>query len=164
MANNNYFKFDEKKEEMKWSDYIAKKLLNTLIIEDNNINYYTNILTGAEIIGLDANFWAHTQNSIIEPKEVDKLKKIFEENEYYNESVVISGKSYKITNCEDNDFMELKDGDCFASIAKTEKGLIIGLYNIKSKLKKNGEELYQNREISNFVVKNLKENLKVLGY
>ena len=168
IANNCFYKFIERKDykkEKTWGNFITHRLLNLMEIDENkNITYFRNVLTGAAIYGLNGVEWARTVNFNIKDCEFQKLKEIFNKNEYNNESIEISGIKYNIINCEDNNFIELKYEDFCASISKTEKAIIFGMYNLKSKFKENGMEIYQNKDTSNAIVKSLSESFKKEGF
>ena len=83
---------------------------------------------------------------------------------YNNESIEISGIKYNIINCEDNNFIELKYEVFCVSISKAGRCIIFGLYNLKSKYKEKGMEIYQNKEVSNETIKSFFKVLKMLGF
>ena len=145
---------------MSWADYINNALIN----KSANGHVYNNVLTQAAIIGHDGAEWAKTAGLSIKPDEINKLNDLFKQSANNTPSLMLGGKKYQVTHYETNAFVYLKIKDGGATVAKTGKAFIIGVYNTTKNYKYDGKELPQGVGMCNTVVEELANQLKGLGY
>ena len=145
---------------MSWADYINNALIN----KSANGHVYNNVLTQAAIIGHDGAEWAKTAGLSIKPDEINKLNDLFKQSSNNTPSLMLGGKKYQVTHYETNAFVYLKIKDGGATVAKTGKAFIIGVYNTTKNYKYDGKELPQGVGMCNTVVEELANQLKGLGY
>ena len=145
---------------MSWADYINNALIN----KSANGHVYNNVLTQAAIIGHDGAEWAKTAGLSIKPDEINKLNDLFKQSSNNTPSIMLGGKKYQVTHYETNAFVYLKIKDGGATVAKTGKAFIIGVYNTTKNYKYDGKELPQGVGMCNTVVEELANQLKGLGY
>ena len=145
---------------MSWADYINNALIN----KSANGHVYNNVLTEAAIIGHDGAEWAKTAGFSIKPDEIKKLNDLFKQSANNTPSVMLAGKKYQVTHYETNAFVYLKIKDGGATVAKTGKAFIIGVYNTTKNYKYDGKELPQGVGMCNTVVEELANQLKGLGF
>ena len=146
---------------MSWGEYITNSLINK---QDANKHVYNNVLTEAAIMGHDGAEWAKTAGLAIKPDEINKLNDLFKQSENNTPSITLGGKKYQVTHYEKNAFVYLKIKEGGATVAKTNKAYIIGVYNTSKKYKYDGKELPQGVGMCNTVVEDLANQLKGLGY
>ena len=146
---------------MSWGDYITRSLVNK---QDANNHVYNNVLTEAAIMGIDGAEWAKTAGLSVKPDEIKKLNDLFKQSENNTPSIMLGGKKYQVTHYEKNAFVYLKIKEGGATVAKTNKAYIIGIYNTSKKYKYDGKELPQGVGMCNTVVEDLANQLKGLGY
>ena len=146
---------------MSWSPYITNALINK---QDAAGHVYNNVLTEAAIMGFDGGEWAKTAGLTVKQDEIKKLNDLFKQSENNTPSVVLGGKKYQVTHYEKNAFVYLKIKEGGATIAKTNKAYIIGVYNTSKKYKYDGKELPQGVGMCNTVVEDLANQLKGQGY
>ena len=145
---------------MSWEPYINNALLN----KSANGHVYNNVLTEAAIIGHDGAEWAKTAGLSIKPDEIKKLNDLFKQSANNTPSLMLGGKKYQVTHYETNAFVYLKIKDGGATVAKTGKAFIIGVYNTTKNYKYDGKELPQGVGMCNTVVEELANQLKGLGF
>ena len=145
---------------MSWADYINNALIN----KSANGHVYNNVLTQAAIIGHDGAEWAKTAGLSIKPDEINKLNDLFKQSSNNTPSIMLGGKKYQVTHYETNAFVYLKIKDGGATVAKTGKAFIIGVYNTTKNYKYDGKELPQGVGMCNTVVEELANQLKGLGF
>ena len=145
---------------MSWEPYISNALLN----KSANGHVYNNVLTQAAIIGHDGAEWAKTAGLSIKPDEINKLNDLFKQSSNNTPSIMLGGKKYQVTHYETNAFVYLKIKDGGATVAKTGKAFIIGVYNTTKNYKYDGKELPQGVGMCNTVVEELANQLKGLGF
>ena len=145
---------------MSWADYINNALIN----KSANGHVYNNVLTQAAIIGHDGAEWAKTAGLSIKPDEINKLNDLFKQSSNNTPSLMLGGKKYQVTHYETNAFVYLKIKDGGATVAKTGKAFIIGVYNTTKNYKYDGKELPQGVGMCNTVVEELANQLKGLGF
>ena len=145
---------------MSWGDYINNALIN----KSANGHVYNNVLTDAAIIGHDGAEWAKTAGLSIKPDEIKKLCDLFKQSANNTPSLMLGGKKYQVTHYETNAFVYLKIKDGGATVAKTGKAFIIGVYNTTKNYKYDGKELPQGVGMCNTVVEELANQLKGLGF
>ena len=145
---------------MSWADYINNALIN----KSANGHVYNNVLTEAAIIGHDGAEWAKTAGLSIKPDEIKKLNDLFKQSANNTPSLMLGGKKYQVTHYETNAFVYLKIKDGGATVAKTGKAFIIGVYNTTKNYKYDGKELPQGVGMCNTVVEELANQLKGLGF
>ena len=145
---------------MSWEPYINNALIN----KSANGHVYNNVLTQAAIIGHDGAEWAKTAGLSIKPDEINKLNDLFKQSSNNTPSIMLGGKKYQVTHYETNAFVYLKIKDGGATVAKTGKAFIIGVYNTTKNYKYDGKELPQGVGMCNTVVEELANQLKGLGY
>ena len=145
---------------MSWADYINNALIN----KSANGHVYNNVLTQAAIIGHDGAEWAKTAGLSIKPDEINKLNDLFKQSSNNTPSIMLGGKKYQVTHYETNAFVYLKIKDGGATVAKTGKAFIIGVYNTTKNYKYDGKELPQGVGMCNTVVEELANQLIGLGY
>ncbi len=148
---------------MSWADYINNALIN----KSANGHVYNNVLTQAAIIGHDGAEWAKTAGLSIKPDEIKKLNDLFKQSANNTPSLMLGGKKYQVTHYETNEknafvYLKIKDGG--ATVAKTGKAFIIGVYNTTKNYKYDGKELPQGVGMCNTVVEELANQLKGLGF
>ena len=148
---------------MSWADYINNALIN----KSANGHVYNNVLTEAAIIGHDGAEWAKTTGLSIKPDEINKLNDLFKQSSNSTPSIMLGGKKYQVTHYETNEknvsvYLKIKDGG--ATVAKTGKAFIIGVYNTTKNYKYDGKELPQGVGMCNTVVEELANQLKGLGF
>jgi profilin len=146
---------------MSWGAYITNALVNK---QDAAGHVYNNVLTEATIMGFDGAEWAKTAGLTVKQDEIKKLNDLFKQSENNTPSVVLGGKKYQVTHYEKNAFVYLKIKEGGATIAKTNKAYIIGVYNTSKKYKYDGKELPQGVGMCNTVVEDLANQLKGQGY
>ena len=145
---------------MSWEPYINNALLN----KSANGHVYNNVLTEAAIIGHDGVAWANTTGLSIKKDEIKKLNDLFKQSSNNTPSLMLGGKKYQVTHYETNAFVYLKIKDGGATVAKTGKAFIIGVYNTTKNYKYDGKELPQGVGMCNTVVEELANQLKGLGF
>ena len=145
---------------MSWAPYINNALIN----KSANGHVYNNVLTEAAIIGHDGAEWAKTAGLSIKPDEINKLNDLFKQSSNNTPSIMLGGKKYQVTHYETNAFVYLKIKDGGATVAKTGKAFIIGVYNTTKNYKYDGKELPQGVGMCNTVVEELANQLIGLGY
>ena len=145
---------------MSWEPYINNALIN----KSANGHVYNNVLTEAAIIGHDGSVWANTTGLSIKKDEIKKLNDLFKQSSNNTPSLMLGGKKYQVTHYETNAFVYLKIKDGGATVAKTGKAFIIGVYNTTKNYKYDGKELPQGVGMCNTVVEELANQLKGLGY
>ncbi len=145
-----------------WKTYITNFLMNNNTIFGNDI--YNNILTKAALVGVGGGFWAYTSNFHISPYNFEVLKKIFENGMDKKKEVFLGDNKFKIVDFKKDFSIDLEEGECGGTIAKSKIGFIFGFYNSKVYYKINGKEKKQNLELCNKVVENLALELKSLNY
>lgn len=145
-----------------WKKYITNFLLNNNTIFGNDI--YNNILTKAALVGVNGRFWAYTSNFHMDPFYFEFLKKIFENGMDKKKEVILGDNKFKIVDFKKDFSIDLEEGECGGTIAKTKIGFIFGFYNSKVYYRMNGEAKKQNLELCNKVVENLALRLKSLNY
>ena len=74
--------------------------------------------------------------------------------------VLLGDNKFKIVDFKKDFSIDLEEGECGGSIAKSKTGFIFGFYNSKVYYKINGEAKKQNLELCNKVVENLAVELK----
>ncbi len=146
---------------MSWDAYITNSLVNR---QDASRHVYNNVLTEASIVGIDGNTWAKTAGLAVKPNEVKNLGTIFKQKTNSIPSIVLGGKKYQVTHYEAGSFLYLKIKDGGATVAKTNKAYVIGVYNTTKKYKYDGKELPQSVGMCNTAVEELAIQLKGLGY
>ena len=146
-----------------WCLYIEKKLINNIDIYGHVCD---NVLTEAAIIGNGINFeeFARTEGLSVTKKEVDDIKKLFKCDNYsYSEHILylaLAGKKYRIIHYEKNEFVYLKINEGGATIAKSRKLFIIGVYNNTKNYLYDGVIKKQNIGMCNTIVEDLAIYLK----
>ena len=147
---------------MSWGDYITNSLVNK---EDANHHVYHNVLTEAAIMGTDGGEWAKTAGLSVKPDEIKKLNELFKQSENNTPSIMLGGKKYQVTHYETNAFVYLKIKEGGATVAKTNKAYIIGVYNTSKNYTYDGKKtLPQGVGMCNTVVEDLANQLKGQGY
>ena len=146
---------------MSWGAYITNALINK---QDAAGHVYNNVLTEAAIMGFDGAEWAKTAGLTVKQDEIKKLNELFKQSENNTPSVMLGGKKYQVTHYEKNAFVYLKIKEGGATIAKTNKAYIIGVYNTSKNYKYDGKELPQGVGMCNTVVEELANQLKGQGY
>ena len=146
---------------MSWGAYITNALVNK---QDAAGHVYNNVLTEAAIMGFDGAEWAKTAGLSVKQDEKKKLNALFKQSDNNTPSIMLGGKKYQITHYEKNTFVYLKIKEGGATIAKTNKAYIIGVYNTSKNYKYDGKELPQSVGMCNTVVEELANQLKGQGY
>ena len=146
---------------MSWGDYITRSLVNR---QDANGHVYNNVLTEAAIMGMDGAEWAKTAGLSVKPDEIKKLNDLFKQSENNTPSIMLGGKKYQVTHYEKNAFVYLKIKEGGATVAKTNKAYIIGVYNTSKNYTYDGKPLPQGVGMCNTVVEDLANQLKGMGY
>ena len=146
---------------MSWGDYITNSLVNR---QDANGHVYNNVLTEAAIMGFDGAEWAKTAGLSVKPDEIKKLNDLFKQSENNTPSIMLGGKKYQVTHYEKNAFVYLKIKEGGATVAKTNKAFIIGVYNTSKTYTYDGKPLPQGVGMCNTVVEDLANQLKGQGY
>ena len=143
-----------------WDQWISNSLIN----KTANGHTYNNVLTDAAIVGHDGSVWASTTGLAVKPDEVKKLAELFNQSENNTPSIIIGGKKYQVTHYEKGTFVYLKIKEGGATIAKTGKAYVIGVYNTSKKYKYDGKELPQGVFMCNTVVEDLAAQFKGMNY
>ena len=146
---------------MSWGDYITNSLVNR---QDANGHVYNNVLTEAAIMGFDGAEWAKTAGLSVKQDEIKKLNDLFKQSENNTPSIMLGGKKYQVTHYETNAFVYLKIKEGGATVAKTNKAYIIGVYNTSKMYTYDGKPLPQGVGMCNTVVEDLANQLKGQGY
>ena len=146
---------------MSWAAYITNSLVNR---QDAAGHVYNNVLTEAAIMGLDGAEWAKTAGLTVKADEVKALVTLLAQKDNTTPSVLIGGKKYQVTNFESGKVVYLKIKDGGATVAKTNKALIIGVYSTTKKYKVDGKELAQSVGMCNTAVEELANQLSGQGY
>ena len=147
---------------MSWGDYITRSLVNK---QDANNHVYNNVLTEAAIMGIDGAEWAKTAGLSVKPDEIKKLNDLFKQSENNTPSIMLGGKKYQVTHYEKNAFVYLKIKEGGATVAKTNKAFIIGVYNTSKNYTYDGKKILpQGVGMCNTVVEDLANQLKGMGY
>ena len=146
---------------MSWNDWVKNSLINCT----DHGHSYMNVLTEGAIVGFDGAVWARTDGIDIKPDECKKLNELLNQSENNTPSVVVGGKKYQVTHYEPNAFVYLKIKEGGATIAKTGKAFVVGIYSTAKKYKTGeGKELPQSVGMCNTVVENLAAQLKGMNY
>ena len=145
---------------MSWAPYINNALIN----KSDKGHTYHNVLTEAAIIGHDGASWAATAGLAVSQDEAKKLCELFKQSENNTPSIMVGGKKYQVTHYEAGKFVYLKIKEGGATIAKTAKAFIIGVYNTSKKYKYDGKDLPQGVGMCNTVVEDLATTLIGMGY
>ena len=146
---------------MSWDDWVKNSLINCT----DHGHSYMNVLTDGAIVGFDGAVWARTDGIDIKPDECKKLNELLNQSENNTPSVVVGGKKYQVTHYEPNAFVYLKIKEGGATIAKTNKAYVVGIYSTAKKYKTGeGKELTQNVGMCNTAVENLAATLKGMNY
>ena len=146
---------------MSWNDWVKNSLINCT----DHGHSYMNVLTDGAIVGFDGAVWARTDGIDIKPDECKKLNELLNQSENNTPSVVVGGKKYQVTHYEPNAFVYLKIKEGGATIAKTGKAYVVGIYSTAKKYKTGeGKELPQSVGMCNTVVENLAATLKGMNY
>ena len=145
---------------MSWNDWVKNSLINCT----DHGHSYMNVLTDGAIVGFDGAVWARTDGIDIKPDECKKLEELFKQSENNTPSIIIGGKKYQVTHYEKGAFVYLKIKEGGATIAKTGKAYVIGVYNTSKKYKYDGKDLAQNVGMCNTVVEDLAAQLKGMNY
>ena len=146
---------------MSWDDWVKNSLINCT----DHGHSYMNVLTDGAIVGFDGAVWARTDGIDIKPDECKKLNELLNQSENNTPSVVVGGKKYQVTHYEPNAFVYLKIKEGGATIAKTNKAFVVGIYSTAKKYKTGeGKELPQSVGMCNTVVENLAATLKGMNY
>ena len=146
---------------MSWGAYITNSLVNR---QDANGHVYNNVLTEAAIMGIDGAEWAKSAGLSVKPDEIKKLNELFKQSENNTPSIMLGGKKYQVTHYEKNAFVYLKIKEGGATVAKTNKAFIIGVYNTSKMYTYDGKPLPQGVGMCNTVVEDLANQLKGQGY
>ena len=147
---------------MSWGDYITNSLVNR---QDANGHVYNNVLTEAAIMGIDGAEWAKSAGLSVKPDEIKKLNELFKQSENNTPSIMLGGKKYQVTHYEKNAFVYLKIKEGGATVAKTNKAFIIGVYNTSKNYTYDGKKILpQGVGMCNTVVEDLANQLKGMGY
>ena len=147
---------------MSWGDYITNSLVNR---QDANKHVYNNVLTEAAIMGIDGAEWAKSAGLSVKPDEIKKLNELFKQSENNTPSIMLGGKKYQVTHYEKNAFVYLKIKEGGATVAKTNKAFIIGVYNTSKNYTYDGKKILpQGVGMCNTVVEDLANQLKGMGY
>ena len=147
---------------MSWGDYITNSLVNR---QDANGHVYNNVLTEAAIMGIDGAEWAKSAGLSVKPDEIKKLNDLFKQSENNTPSIMLGGKKYQVTHYEKNAFVYLKIKEGGATVAKTNKAFIIGVYNTSKNYTYDGKKILpQGVGMCNTVVEDLANQLKGQGY
>ena len=147
---------------MSWEPYITNSLINK---QDSNGHVYNNVLTEAAIVGIDGAEWAKTAGLSVKQDEIKKLNDLFKQSENNTPSIMLGGKKYQVTHYEKNAFVYLKIKEGGATVAKTNKAFIIGVYNTSKNYTYDGKKILpQGVGMCNTVVEDLANQLKGQGY
>ena len=146
---------------MSWGAYITNALVNK---QDAAGHVYNNVLTEAAIMGFDGAEWAKTAGLTVKQDEIKKLNELFKQSENNTPSIMLGGKKYQVTHYEKNAFVYLKIKEGGATVAKTNKAFIIGVYNTSKNYTYDGKPLPQGVGMCNTVVEDLANQLKGMGY
>ena len=101
---------------------------------------------------------------LAKPDEIKKLVDLFKQSENNTPSIMLGGKKYQVTHYEKNAFVYLKIKEGGATVAKTNKAFIIGVYNTSKMYTYDGKPLPQGVGMCNTVVEDLANQLKGQGY
>ena len=146
---------------MSWNDWVKNSLINCT----DHGHSYMNVLTDGAIVGFDGAVWARTDGIDIKPDECKKLNELLNQSENNTPSIMVGGKKYQVTHYEPNAFVYLKIKEGGATIAKTNKAFVVGIYSTAKKYKTGeGKELPQSVGMCNTVVENLAATLKGMNY
>ena len=151
---------------MSWKDQIVNFLIN---YKTKYYDTYNNVLTEAAIVGLDGCVWATTRGLEITKNDIDKLNEFFEGT--FSPFILLGGKKYLIIHYERSGIIYLKRlgyglerVGIGATVAKTQKAYIIGIYDYNKKYSYNGRPLPQCVGMCNTVVEEYANLLKTFGY
>ena len=158
---NNFNKKVQINGKKEWVPYIENKLLNNMDIYGH---IYNNVLTEAAIIGVNGDILAATEGLSIIKGEIDKIKKLFtlDQNTYSNSILYLnlSGKKFRIIHYKTGFVVYLRKNEIGATIAKTNKLFIIGIYDNTQKYLYDGQKKRQCIGMCNTVVEDLALFLK----
>ena len=150
-----------------WDKYIYKCLVNldpSMLEVNKNKEYIKNVLCGAAIFGKDGAIWAATDNLELTPDEVKEINLKISGKDNNNKNLAIRELLYNIEKIEINKYIYLSRFDGGGTIGQTRTGLIIGIFSKNENCIFNGQEIKQNQELCNKVVKCLCEELKKMNY
>ena len=137
---------------MSWNDYITSKLVNVV---DSNNHKLENVLTNAMIVGnTDGVVWAATADAFCNNGDTKKLGGIR----------INKDKFYMTSFDNERKVMYLKKSGGGGCIALTGKAYIIGVFETKNKMKRDGVEENQNPGYCNKVVEELQAYFLSIGY
>ena len=151
---------------MSWAELINNFLIN---YQTKYRNIYKNVLTEAVIVGLDGIVWAKTSGVEISKNEIDKLNEFFKG--LFVPFIILGGKKYLIIHYEKSGIIYLKRLGyglerigIGATVAKTQKAYIIGIYDYNKQYIYNGRSLPQCVGMCNTVVEEFANFLKAKNY
>ena len=144
--------------EKKWCEYIEKKLINN---EDIYGHIYKNVLTEAAIFGSGIKFedLAKTEGLSITKNEFIDIRELFTYDDYSYSSkylyLTLAGKKYRIIHYKKNQVVYLKINEGGATIAKSKKLFIIGVYNNTKNCSFDDQKKKQSIGLCNNIVEDL---------
>lgn len=146
--------------ELKWSDFIKNMLLNKIY----NDHIYNNILSAAALFGLDGTLWASTTNLSNNKIDINAIKEIFSNKANSIKSITLNNKIYEITNINEGFSIDFKADINGGTIARTNLGFVIGIYDQTLYYRIDGEKKNQNSDICKLTVEDLAKQLIKLNY
>ena len=146
--------------ESKWSDFIKNMLLN----KTYNDHIYNNILSAAALFGLDGTLWASTTNLSNNKIDINAIKEIFSNKANSIKSITLNNKIYEITNINEGFSIDFKADINGGTIARTNLGFVIGIYDQTLYYRIDGEKKNQNSDICKLTVEDLAKQLIKLNY
>jgi profilin len=143
-----------------WSAFVRNKLLNDY--DQKNDHVYHNVLEEAAIIGIDGVVWARTSGLNIQKEEINELIKLFK---YFSGSFVkLAGKIFRVIYYIRDKLVYLKINEGGATISKTNKAFIIGIYNNTHQYCIDYKPKIQCIGMCNTVVENMANELRKVNY
>ena len=161
LENKKFIENTELIKKNNWGFFISNWLIN----KEFNSHIYNDVLINASIIGITGELWACYKNLTLTKDEVDKLTILFKQNKGNKiPSVYLAGQKYQVIHYipEFSLYLKIKDGG--ATIAKTNRAYIIGIYCKNISFFKDKRKLSQCSGMCNVVVEDLAIMLKSMDY
>jgi hypothetical protein len=142
-----------------WSSFVRDKLLNGF---DKEGHVYNNVLDEVAIIGIDGIEWARTSGLNIKKEEINELIQLFES--FTPSFVKLAGKKYRVIHYLKDQLVNLIIDEGGATISKTNKAFIIGIYKNTQHYCIDYEPKRQCIGICNTFVENVANELRTMNY
>ena len=145
---------------MSWAEFVENKIINFTTDEGHK---FMNACKDGGIYGLDGTKWSTSSGLTLSENEVKALVSFFTNHSAV--SLCLGGNKYQVT-CDNKDTnsVYLKIGGGGACVAKTNKAIIVGIYDTTKTTTIDNKEKSQNVGYCNSAVENLQQYLIGIGY